>query len=100
MEAFKESGAIEYSSDVLFALQFKGAGAGKGKFDVKAARDKNPREIELYILKNRNGRTPQNPINFAYYPVFNYFREAEIIPDSEIPNNFTSVYDDSDGGKG
>lgn len=27
MEAFKESGAVEYSSDVLFGLQLAGAGS-------------------------------------------------------------------------
>lgn len=36
MEAFKESGAVEYSSDVLFGLQL--AGAGEQGFDVNAAK--------------------------------------------------------------
>lgn len=73
MEAFKESGAIEYSSDVLIGLQLKGAGE-KG-FDATEEKKKNPREIELVILKNRNGRAGDK-IPFNYYPLFNYFKEA------------------------
>ena len=73
MEAFKESGAIEYSSDILIGLQLKGTG-GKD-FDANEAKRKDPREIELVILKNRNGRTG-GKISFDYYPLFNYFREA------------------------
>lgn len=72
MEAFKESGAIEYSSDVLIGLQLKGAG-GKS-FDPTEAKRKNPREIEAVILKNRNGRVGSH-IDLKYYPLFNYFTE-------------------------
>lgn len=72
MEAFKESGAIEYSSDVLFGLQLKGA--GKKDFDPNEAKKKSPREIELVILKNRNGSTGDK-LGFKYYPLFNYFEE-------------------------
>lgn len=72
MEAFKESGAIEYSSDVLFGLQLKGA--GEKDFDANEAKKKSPREIELVILKNRNGSTG-NKLSFKYYPLFNYFEE-------------------------
>lgn len=73
MEAFKESGAIEYSSDVLIGLQLKGA--GKKDFDANEAKKKSPREIELIILKNRNG-SAGNRIEFSYYPLFNYFKEV------------------------
>ena len=72
MEAFKESGAIEYSSDVLIGLQLKGAGGNS--FDANEAKRKNPREIELVILKNRNGRTGDK-LGFNFYPMFNYFAE-------------------------
>ena len=73
MEAFKESGAIEYSSDVLIGLQLKGA--GKKDFDANEAKKKTPREIELVILKNRNGSTGDR-VEFKYYSLFNYFEEA------------------------
>ena len=72
MEAFKESGAVEYSSDVLIGLQLKGA--GKKDFDYTAEKKKNPREIELVILKNRDGAVG-NKISFDYYPMFNYFTD-------------------------
>lgn len=72
MEAFKESGAIEYSSDVLIGLQLKGA--GKTDFDVNEAKRKSPREIELVILKNRNGQTGIK-LEFKYYPQYNFFTE-------------------------
>lgn len=73
MEAFKESGAIEYSSDILIGLQLKGA--GKKDFDANEAKRKDPREIELVILKNRNGRTGDS-LSFNFYPLFNYFEET------------------------
>jgi replicative DNA helicase len=73
MEAFKESGAIEYSSDVLIGLQLKGA--GKQGFDANEAKRRTPREIELVILKNRNGRTGDS-LSFNFYPLFNYFEET------------------------
>lgn len=72
MQSFKESGAIEYSSDVLIGLQLKGT--GQGNFDVNEAKSRNPREIELVVLKNRNGRTGIK-MDFDYYAMYNYFRE-------------------------
>lgn len=78
MASFKESGAIEYSSDVLIGLQLKGIVDSNGKknsnFNVDEAKSKTPREIELKILKNRNGRTG-NTVEFAYNPLFNYFKD-------------------------
>lgn len=84
MQAFKESGAIEYSSDVLIGLQLKGAGTKE--FDPTEAKSKNPREIELVVLKNRNGKTGDK-VPFEFYPMFNYFVENDnpqyILADSE-----------------
>lgn len=73
MEAFKESGAIEYSSDVLMGLQLQGAGGRD--FDIIAQRAQNPRAVELIVLKNRNGASGSR-LRFSYYPMFNYFSEA------------------------
>ena len=78
MEAFKESGAIEYSSDILMGLQFSNAGSSNFDPDVAKSESNNPnkpRELELVILKNRNGRTGDS-IPFSYYPLFNYFKEG------------------------
>lgn len=73
MEAYKESGAIEYSSDVLIGLQLKGA--GEKEFNATEQKQKNPREIELVVLKNRNGAIG-GKIAFEYYPLFNFWKEA------------------------
>lgn len=67
--------AIEYSSDVLIGLQLKGAGTNG--FDEVEAKSKSPREIELKILKNRNGAIPKQAIQYNFYPMFNYFEETE-----------------------
>ena len=78
MQAFKESGAIEYSTDVLIGLQFKGVGSKN--FDIDQAKSRNPREVEAVILKNRNGRTGGR-IGFDFYAMFNYFAESKSAPD-------------------
>lgn len=78
MQAFKESGAIEYSSDVLIGLQLQGIGTDG--FDVDKAKRKDPRNVELVILKNRNGKTGTK-IRYDYYPLFNFFHEKGIADD-------------------
>ena len=72
MEAFKESGGLEYGSDVLIGLQLQGV--GNDSFDVNAAKQKNPRDIELVILKNRNGKTGAK-LEYFYNAMYNYFEE-------------------------
>lgn len=76
MISFKESGAIEYSSDVLIGLQLEGVGGAD--FDVDAAKAATPRRIELKILKNRSGATG-GAVLYNYYPQFNYFQEQGVI---------------------
>ena len=54
MEAFKESGAIEYSSDVLIGLQLRGA--GEAAFDpTEAKRKKSPAD------RGRDFEEPERP---------------------------------------
>ena len=72
-ESFKESGGIEYSTDILIGLQAEGAGT-KG-FDVDAAKAQDPRHIEAVILKNRQGKTGIT-LAFDYYPKFNLFQQV------------------------
>lgn len=72
MESFKESGAVEYSADVLIGLQLQGA--GQAGFDVNVAKSANPRTVEAVILKNRNGKTG-GTLQYSYYPKYNLFRE-------------------------
>lgn len=82
MAAFKESGAIEYSSDVLIGLQFadikyaqdKDSKNGKSVNEqINEAKKQNPRQVELVILKNRNGALGNT--NFEYYPEYNRYKE-------------------------
>ena len=76
MASFKESGAVEYSSDVLIGLQLKGAG-DKDFDELKAKSGYRVREIELVILKNRQGKVGDK-ILYEYYPMFNYFKEKGV----------------------
>ena len=74
MEAFKESGAIEYSSDVLLGLQLEGV--GDKDFNVDKAKGQSTRKIELVILKNRNGRTG-GKIKYQYLPAHHVLEEQD-----------------------
>ena len=76
LTAFKESGAIEYSSDVLIGLDFTKMLENSNEMDFEEEKDKVPRNITLTILKNRNGRTGKR-INYLYDPRFNYFEEDD-----------------------
>lgn len=85
MTAFKESGGIEYSSDVLIGLQFakqreidtRNAAAPLNK-QVSLNHDeeklKTPRQIELKVLKQRNG-APSGSIDYNYNAKFNHYEE-------------------------
>lgn len=73
LEAFKESGAIEYSSDVLLGLQYEGN--GDKKFDKTAASQARQRKMELKILKQRNAGTGMS-VTFDYYSFANYYHET------------------------
>lgn len=77
-EQLKESGSIEYSSDIVIGLQLKGA--GKKTFDPTAEKKKDPREIELVILKNRQGSVGDK-VALSYYPMFNYFTDGGLSKD-------------------
>ena len=79
-EAFKESGGIEYTADVIWGLQLLVMNAGvfntdkdlqtKRKF-VHEAKNATPRKIELCGLKNRYGRS-----NTRYF--FDYYAEYDL----------------------
>ena len=93
MAAFKESGAIEYGSDVLLALQPQGMKPGSTANDqkhnialVKKCKASRERSVEAVILKNRNGKTG-GKVGFIYYALFNCF---------EQDYGFKPVEDDSD----
>lgn len=73
MEAFKESGAVEYSADVLMGLQLLGVGGRD--FDVNAAKCREPRQLELVILKNRSG-IPYAKLPMVYDARYNLFAQG------------------------
>jgi replicative DNA helicase len=73
MTDYKESGALEYSADVLMGLEF--SSAGTKEYDEKAEKRKDPRQIRLVVLKNRNGKAWES-CSFDYFPLFNYYSEA------------------------
>jgi replicative DNA helicase len=65
LESFKESGAIEYSSDILIGLN-----------RISDDDKKCEAEMELNILKNRNGSKDVSE-TFVYYYKYNCFIEQE-----------------------
>ena len=73
MAAFKESGGIEYGADCIMAMQPQGI--GDSDFDIDEAKKKEPREIELKILKQRGG-APIATVSYNYYSHNNYFEES------------------------
>lgn len=72
LSAFKESGSVEYSSDLLLGLQLSDVSAKN--FDIEQAKKQIPRKVELVILKNRNGKTGEK-IKYRYYQPYNLFQE-------------------------
>ena len=89
MASFKESGAIEYSSDVLIGLQYQGWDYQEGEAEQsrqkrlrevrkkmeQKARELSSQEIQLKILKNRNGI--KDDLFFDFFPAFNCFRSRD-----------------------
>lgn len=87
MAAFKESGGIEYSSDILIGLQYVGMDWQDGEKDKErndrirgifeenklAARQGRAIPIQCKILKNRSGG--KEDCIFDYFPMFNLYLE-------------------------
>ena len=85
--SFKESGAIEYSADVLIGLQYEGMDYRDGEKDgarqtrirtlikdmERQAEQGGAQKIQVKVLKNRNGRKGQTV--FDFYAMFNCFKE-------------------------
>lgn len=81
-ESFKESGGIEYTADVIWALQLQciteedfcklnTVTAKRKKY--KEAKSEIPRKVELVCLKNRFGTSSYSCL-FDYYPNLDWFR--------------------------
>lgn len=103
MAAFKESGAVEYSSDVLIGLQYKGMDYEQDekesdrqkrirellKEQISIAKSGEPQSIQVKVLKNRNGSKGSTVINF--YPKFNLFEEEEADSESNNKNEWKTL---------
>lgn len=109
LASFKESGAIEYSSDVLIGLQYTGMDYRDGEADKarekrirelfkemeNAAKDGGEQQIQVKILKNRNGQ--RGSAAFSYRPMFNYFSDGmdaagfTPVKDEELPFNWNNA---------
>ena len=102
LSSFKESGAIEYSSDVLIGLQYDGMDWEAGENEkqrnsrirqltadmIQKAKSGDFQRIQVKVLKNRNGSKGDAYLDFC--PMFNYFKDAtfsfttddeELLPD-------------------
>ena len=75
--SFKESGAIEYSADVIWGLENYGIDA-EGNLDreevIKMSREK-VRKIKFSCLKNRNGGAYE--CFFSYHVAYDYFEASK-----------------------
>ena len=75
MDAYKESGAIEYTSEVLLVLDFKEMIVDSKSCNVNFEKKKTPRDVTITILKNRTGQTGHR-VDYKYYPAYNMFDEV------------------------
>lgn len=118
MSSFRESSGIEYSSDILLAMQYDGMDYQKHWFTRKSGKktqvfesqqdhntrvrelldkmDKDgsagtPLPIELKILKNRNGT--KGSLYYDFLPAYNYYGEKQT---SGFVNNFDYGDDEDD----
>ena len=57
-------------------MQKKDSQLNEKREEYNLAKSKNPREIEVVILKNRYGAATGTH-NYKYYPKFNYFEEID-----------------------
>jgi len=69
MESFKESGSIEYTSDILMGLEYINNGANEREYEAK----RNPRKITLSVIKNRYGALGK--VNFDFHTTYHTFIE-------------------------
>lgn len=90
MEGFKESGSIEYSADVILGMQL--SAVNEQDFNIDKEKEKNPRDIELVVLKHRYGKSG-NSLSFKYYPANDYFEEvdADKKNDNDLDNFFPEL---------
>ena len=89
-ENFKESGGIEYTADVVFAMQLNitnklsGENIGDTRLKIDAAKKQQPRQINIKCLKNRYGNNYD--CYFQYFSAHDFFKscsqESDFFTDS------------------
>ena len=99
-ESFKGSGGIEYTADVVYALQLRAMNAAifdkeanlvTKRLFVHTAKNAKPRKIELLGLKNRYGRANTRYF-FDYYSEFDLFIPRDI-EEPEADNETKSEFE-------
>ena len=90
-ESFKESGNIEYSADVVWALQLDVANqikigdlASDTRKKFEEAKKQQPRLIQLKCLKNRQGNNYD--VYFHYFSAHDFFKPLEDAPNNKDCN--------------
>lgn len=85
-ESFKESGNIEYTADVVWALQLfvlnsiNPSNIADSRKKIDDAKKQQPRHIQLKCLKNRQGTNYE--CHFKYYSAHDYFEPCEQFTDN------------------
>lgn len=94
--AFKETGELEFTADVIFGLQYSvidDFGKIKNEIEkrnaIQQAKKQNPRQIQLVCLKNRFGETYS--CDLLYHSAVNNFEE--ILRDSKSQMNLKNADD-------
>ena len=107
MASFKESGAVEYSSDVLIGLQYLGMDWQAGESDKarnerigklmkeveQKGRQGQGQDIQVKVLKNRNGSKGETLLQ--YFPMFNYYTEPSSLTGTAIAATQAAVQQDA-----
>lgn len=102
-EAFKESGGIEYTADVVWALQLDISNKLSGEKQevirqkINAAKKEQPRKINLKCLKNRKGNIYD--CFFKYFSAHDYFKPCDA-KDFTITEPKPTAADDDEEGEG
>ena len=98
-ESFKESGNIEYTADVVWALQlfvlnFINSGSiADSRKRIDDAKKKQPRQIQLKCLKNRQGTNYD--CFFNYHSAHDCFIPCDKFSDDETTENSTNISSNS-----
>lgn len=97
-ESFKDSGNIEYTADVVWALQLNVINEIKGgelvsetRRKIDEAKKQQPRQIYLKCLKNRQGTNYD--CFFEYHSAHDYFEPCESFENIDLPSTSTQAED-------